>query len=1348
MKKIGEKLFLLSLSASLICLLLFATIQTPVAAEQTEPNFLLSASPESPFPGETVSILLLPPFNGAEFGVRWEWEGGVDNFIVKGHDAAAYEARDSAAKISATVWDRISGEDVSAASLEISPQSYDVTIRIVTPENIVQLWDKDSMAMVDRRGRMSRSRVALGAVIEPQPGGELRFVWTPGEGVVQDSEDGSSYVVYRETPGLAVVSLAVFNQNNIRLGGAEISFEIDISSEEQERSIKLNMGWRRWQSALALRERGEVEDALVQARQAFEELTAGGMRGDTLRGEMDRFRQVHLNYFRALEQASVAASLWRDGKLEEALNQYRQARTLYAHTSIERAIAEIEEFLNRTGERRARAAALAQEAQQLADVGDLTGALEKYSESLVYYPSMEVRAARSRVEGQRNALMRRIGLAEMVRQVGLNLEEQGNFEEALSKMVEAEEIWELPELATDMERLNSRIAERQRIRSEAATMAREASQMEIAGLEGQGDPETLTAALDKYRQSRELWRDDSIERAIVRVAIHIERINSEIEQAEFLAREADSLMQDNRLYEALDRYLSAQFLRRDDEVAQKIAALESLLETRRQLTREAEAHYLRAEELERQNMLDEALASALLGEEILISNELATDRFSTTVRRLELAIEARNDRITRAANLAEQGRAEPHPERALDFFLESLNTWYTAEVSQTIRIMRGLLHETRSAEARAAELYREAVVLGRESRLAEAEEKLLSSIALNSTSEAEALLVEVREKIARQIWLETLTAQPLTLRAIPVIPRVGERTTIRIEGGAWTTDMSLTYLWSVSGNAISDAPLHDGRAFGFYPADEEPITVTMTVLRAGTDQTLATRMISIMPEPRTVRVAMNEGARVARLWNAATRRLEETNQIATGTDIELRVDVIPMPESAVFYSWDADEYSVLTISENPGVNRASVRRISPGTTYVEVEARDSHGILLGTGRISILVAVDQNDVARDLRRYQAWRIWAEARELWRANRRLPAIERATEASVLDPGDPDITHGLSRMKEELGKMENASRLLAESSLLIATGNLDEAAVRISEADILWPSNKTINIRYELMSARERARTNYVLAANLRAEGDALLRQGLRAAALARFQDSFLLSENDAVRRNVDSLIAEVQAERALIEEIHRLRTEGNALVDGRHYTEAIERFVLSMHLRPDVYLASYVEALREMADREELFIAEAARLREEGDALMQANNILEALVRYRASLRVRHDESLAIRVREEEERIAQARAAELRNEAQALLRGRTPNPEEALRLYRESLRYAHDDAAATFVREAEEAEAVRRFDELMEEGHALVEQRQPEQALEVFRRAAAYIPDDEELLERIRHLELILTPAAP
>ncbi|MCL2009663.1 MAG: tetratricopeptide repeat protein [Synergistaceae bacterium] len=1322
-------------------LLFFGLLALAAVSEQ---GFSLSASPGSPYPGETVNIRVSPPLDADRHGIRWKWEGGTDNFAVRGDDSASYEAGDSSAKITAQIWDRLSGADVAAASLEVFPKSYEVSIISLTPEDTVRLWDDDARAMTDRKGRMSRNRVTLEAAVEPQPAGELRYVWTPGEGVAQSSDEGNRCVVYRETPGTLAVSLSVFDKNNIRLGKADIALVVDISFEDQERSLKLNMGWERWRSALALREKGEVENALLQARQAFEELTAGGMKDDALRVELNRFRQVHGNYFRALEQASAAASLWRDGKPEEALGQYRQARTLYAHSSIEKAIAELEAILKRSGELREKAAALAKEAQELAGDGNLDGALEKYNESLVFYPSIDVRKERAGVDGRRQAIARRKELAEIVRQVGLSLENQDNFEEALSKMAEAEEIWNLPEITADMGRIRAKIEERQRRRDESGAMTKEASQLELKGLEGQGSPDVLNQALEKYRQARDIWRDDSVERAMLRVAAHIDRINGEIEQAAFFAKEAESLAGDKRLDEALDRYHSAQALRRSDDVEKKIAELENLRETRRNFIKEAEAHYLRAEELEKRNELDEALVSAKLGEEILVSNDLVIDRFAAVVKRLEFAVEARDGKIARAAALAEQGRVEPHPEKALDLLLESVNIWPNDETAQKIHVLRGLLHESRTAEARASELYKEAVVLERESKLAEAEEKLLASINMKSTPEAEGLLDLVRQGTARKIWMETLLSQPLALRAVPLIPRVGERTTVHVEGGAWTVDTDLTYQWSLSGNALENAPLNDGRAYGFYPADDQPVTVTLTVLRTGTDLALNTRMISVTPEPRSVRVVMNEGARVARLWNSALKRLEETHEIATGTDIELRAEVIPMPEGEVFYSWNVDQESVLTVPEDPANNRASVRRTSPGTAHAEVEVKDSRGIALGKGLLSIIVAVDQNDAARDLRRSQAWAAWTEAGELWREKKRLPAVEKATEASLLDPGDPEITHGLSKMKDDLGRMENASRLLAESSLLIARGELDEAGVKISEAEALWPDEKTFNIRYELMSAGERARTDSMLAANMRAEGDALMRQGAKPEALLRFQDSLLLSENDAVRRNVAGLAAEIEAEKELLEEVQRLRNEGSALAGRRHYAEAVERFTRSMRLMPDPYLASYVEALGEMAEREKVFVAEALKLREEGDALMSDKKVPEALAKYKESLRVRHDEALAAKVREEEDRIAQARAAQLRREAEALVRGR--KPAEALAKYRESLTYAHNDAAAAYVRRAEEEEAKKRSDALIKEGDALFAQRQPEKALEIYRSAAVYAPNNEALLEKIRGLELILTPA--
>ncbi|MDR2180360.1 MAG: tetratricopeptide repeat protein [Synergistaceae bacterium] len=1341
MKKMAVLCFLLSLWLSL-------PVQAAPTSDDERTQFSLSASSESPYPGDTVKVLakVASGFDESKYGIRWEWQGGAANFRAESADAVAYEALQEPVTLSATLWNRVEGGDVSAASLAVSPKNYALSIRALTPKETLSLWNDETKAMGDIQGRTVKSRVTLEAVLEPQPQGALRYLWTPGDGTFLASEEGSRCAVYRETQGDAVVSLRVSDKNNLTLGTAEFSFEVDVSSETLSRSRRLAKGWELWKGALALREKGEIETALIQARQAAEELLGGGVRDDVLRGELERFQQVRDKYFNALELASIAAALWRDGKLEEALSQYRQARTFYAHASIEKNIAEIEALLLRAKELKENAALLAREAEGLAKSEDLAGALAKYDESLTLYPDVEVRTARAGVEALHKARQRKIELAGTVRKIGLTLESQDNLEDALAKMTEAREVWALPEIASDEERIRAKIEDRLRRQSEAARLTKEASLLEVQGLEGQGEPEILKQALEKYRQSMEIWWEISSERSIERVVSHIGRIDDEIAQAAFLGKEGELLEGNGQLEEALNKYRRAQDIRRSEDVANKIAELDRRLEIRKKRAAEAQGHYLQAIKLEKQGDLEEALRSARQGEAMLASNDLtvrdlAVGDVSAAVKRLENAINSRKDKIARAAELAARGKEESHPEKALALFLESENIWHSEDVAQTIRTLKELLKETKETEERSAALYKEGVILEREARLDLAEEKLQASIALKPSEEAEKLLVVVRKEIAEKNWIDTLSLQPLELKTLPLIPYVGERTTVRIENGAWTVDDKLEYRWKLSGSVKDNAPVGDGRVYGFYPADDQPVTITLTVLQKGKDRVLATQTVSVVAEPRSVKLALNEEARTAKLWNATLKRLEESNEFTTGTDVEIRAEVVPLPENSLSYLWSADPGSVLAASSG---SRAILRRPSPGMSKVDVTVKDARGIVLGSGRIDFLVAVDKNDVARDLKRSQAWQQWMTAKNFWDEAKRLQAIDTATEASLLDPFDPDITSGLSRMKEDLGKMERAAQLLAESSLLLADGRIDEAEEKIGAAENLWPDEKNKDIRYSLLKAVERVRKNENLASNLRAEGDALLARGAKVEALLRFQDSFLLSKNNAVSKDIARLTQEIAAEEAKLREARTLRGKGDTLVEGRHYGEAIEYFDRSMTLFPDPYLAAYGKILQERADRERGERAKAAKLRGEGDALMKNKKVAEALGKYKESLQIWHDGELAATVKEEESRIAQATAARLRKEAESLARSK--KTAEALAKYKESLTYAHNDAAAAYVKKVEEAEAKKRSDALIKEADALVKQKNPEEALSRYRLAYKETPNNETLLATIRKLELVLAPA--
>jgi tetratricopeptide (TPR) repeat protein len=254
----------------------------------------------------------------------------------------------------------------------------------------------------------------------------------------------------------------------------------------------------------------------------------------------------------------------------------------------------------------------------------------------------------------------------------------------------------------------------------------------------------------------------------------------------------------------------------------------------------------------------------------------------------------------------------------------------------------------------------------------------------------------------------------------------------------------------------------------------------------------------------------------------------------------------------------------------------------------------------------------------------------------------------------------------------------------------------------------------------------------------------LAQGAKVEALLRFQDSLLLMENDAVSKDIMRLTQEIAEEKERIAEARGLREKGYTLVDGKHYSEALEYFARSLTLHADPYLAAYMDTLREWADREKVARVEASRLRGEGDALMKDKKTAEALVKYKESLQVWHDDELAATVKKEEDRIAEAKAAQLRKEAETLVRQK--KTADALAKYKESLTYAHNDAAADYVKKTEAAEAKRRADALIKEGDALVKQKKPDEALERYRLAQKDAPDNETLAATIRKLELALAPA--
>lgn len=1306
------------------------------------PRLSLTASPSAPLTGDTVKISaqVVPRFDAERNGIRWTWRGGAGNIRKNSANEVLFEAQNAPVTLTATLRDILRDEDLETAVISLTPRSYALEIRNLSPEkDVVRQWNESTKTIGEKTGKAVRSPVRLEGILVPPPPGNVRCLWTSNEGTVVVSEDGNRAVASRNTTGTAVVALLVLDKTGLELGRSEISFDVDIPHEALERSSRLTRGQELWEKALAFREKGEVEAALIQAGSAAEELTGGGMKVDSLRGELDRFSRARENYFKALELGTLAASLWRDGDAEGALAKLREAQALHAQPRTEKNIAELEELLKRQKEARTTAAAVAREADQLAGGGKLREALGKYDESLRLYSDPAVRTARASVEGRLGALDRKAAAAEAQRRIALNLEARGDLENALAKMTESQEILPLPEAAIDMTRIRAALQDRQQRRDKATALGKEASALESRGLEGQGNPDVLKQALETYGLASKTWPDLSFDGAVRRIENHLDRIGVQVAQVAFLLREAAQLEQEGRMDEAMRRYIRAQNIRHTDDTQNRISDLERRMEVRRKRMKEAQELYVQAVDLENRGKFDEALVAARKGENTFSDNAL-----SLIVRRLQRTVDVRNEKIARASALADRAQEawmRNDLEKALDLYIESDNAWYNEETARTIQTLRGLVSESATTAARAEELYREAVILERDSNLMTAEEKLRSSLALRTTPEAQELLKKVENAIAEENWIENLKTQPLSLRASPSIPRTGERTVIRIESGAWTEDPDLAWRWKLTGRAEGDETLDGGRAYGFYPADDRPVTVTLAALQAGTGRELLVRSLSVTAELYIVTLVADEGTKSAKLWNETLKCMENVREFVTRTDVEVRAEISPLPDGPISWFWSADPESTIPASRD---SKTTVRRVLPGTSKLNVTARDARGIVLGTSQLSLLIPVDKNDILRDERRAEAWAKWLEAGTLWEQGKYLKAMETATRASALDPLAPEIANGCVRMKEDFGKMERSARLLSESAWLLASGRTGEAGEKAVEAEKLWPDASSGDLMYEIEKADEKGRENSMLAARLRAEAEALLASGARVEALLRLQDSCLLEENDAVSKDVARLIREIEEERAKRREAGDLRNRGNILADRKHYTEALEFYSRSLRLRPDPYLQSYMNILQEKATEEKDSRDKAAALRKEGDNLMDVKRTEEALAKYRESLQIWHNDELEKFVGGEEKRIAEATALKLRKEAEALIKSK--KAADALAKYRESLKYAYDEEADAYVKKADAAEIKKRAEELTLEGDALMKQKKPQEALERYRLALTKTPKDPALIEKVRKLELILKPA--
>lgn len=1335
--------------------MVFSSVRTAAAASAGVPRTLsINISPDIPMPGEAVAAAAeIEPFDPERHILTWSWKGEGEKFFITRDGALQYWAASEPLTVTAVVADRFSRKELLRQSATVVPASFDVSVETVLPEPAsVLTWNAAAQRPAERTGTAAGDIVRLTAKIVPAPPAGAFCMWTSDADTAVISQDKTSCLVRRSSDGIGRVGVTVMI-NRLTLGSASASFDVAISPDELRMGQELSAGWELWQDALALRERGEADQALLQAERASEHLIAGGADAAFVRAELDVFRSAQDRISRAAKLSSQAAGLWRDGKLEEALSAYTQAAELLPGSDAAADAEAVKAKLKDRETAEAEANAMLEEARGLVQANELDRALELYTKSLNRHFNAAAQAERIDLQGMINARAQRTSMAASRRSSALILESQGDIEGALRTMYEAVQIWPLEAAVKDVSRIEKLLNAKRADESAATEAADRAAALERQAMRPDGtvDIDMLSRALGEFEESLKLSRNDRAERGASRVRDAMDAAASRRNRAGALMNEAAGLEKEGKFGLALELVRRSLLTWRSDEAESKIKELTGRIEQDRAREEKARGIIANAQALEREGRFQEALNEARRAEETA-----SLDIIPTTIKHLRSIITDRSDRAARAAALAEMARASitaGNKEEALKKFIESHAVWPTNSVSQDIRSLEALIDEETSRHARAEALRNEAVMLRSGGKFSEAAEKLRESLTFDDTQRTRDLLTEIGKDIDTAQNLELLRSAPFKITGYPRIPHVGAEVEVRIESGPWTTVPGVSFSWKADGSVSEDRTVEGGRAYRFYAADTSPVTASVTAQWNATGEIIARQNISFMPESRSLRIIMSSASRAAQVWDDSEKTLKEITGFTTSDDVEFFAEITPIPPEQVSYVWECDPGITLVSTRG---SSAVFRHPDTGTGEVRVTALDPRGIALGSSRTIFTAATDRLEVERGQRQARAWTLWLEAQTMWESGQFSAAIKTAETSLSLNANSHEAADGLLRMKSELDRMIHAARMMADASESLAAG--DTAAVRsltAQAAESLGSSavsrelrRQAEELRYAAEASDRNAELRRLEAERLMAASARLLADGRKADALACMRVIYSLSPSETLSGDIAALDAEVTRRAKAESFAMQLREKARSNADRRRYAEAAELYEESLQYLPDSAVSSYVKLLKDRAEEERESRARAEKLRKNGDDLLRSKRPRDAVRAYKSSLSVWFDAELDKTVKNMEKEHNEADAKKLRTEAEALIKAK--KQDDAAEKYRESLKLAYDKTAANFVAKADAKKAsdlVREADTLLKSAKADELPKRQERALGLYKRALQLSPKDKTISVRFDELNRIVSKNA-
>jgi len=245
---------------------------------------------------------------------------------------------------------------------------------------------------------------------------------------------------------------------------------------------------------------------------------------------------------------------------------------------------------------------------------------------------------------------------------------------------------------------------------------------------------------------------------------------------------------------------------------------------------------------------------------------------------------------------------------------------------------------------------------------------------------------DVLRTVGESNQIEAEVVKPeFKLAIAPESPLVGQEVKATVSAPPELDAATIDFWWEYKGNALNPGPLRDNREYTFRLKDTKPVTVTVhgKAKDGGDDLGEASATVTAQAYEVSIGEPQRRGPK-PKIWNPQVWKSPEwkqgsglqgeggltpggglvevaDNQFAVFEDIFVKADVKPTPEKLPLrYDWAIAPSGICGI---PGAGQELRLNCSQTGTYtVNLSARDSENVVLGTASRAVGVTVSQDDL--------------------------------------------------------------------------------------------------------------------------------------------------------------------------------------------------------------------------------------------------------------------------------------------------------------------------------------------------------------------------------------------------